>query len=43
MSQSRYRKWDLLEIKERLEQCSRVQKLAAQVKAGAFMDVLTLG
>jgi hypothetical protein len=44
MSQS----WDLLERKDRLqlEKCSGAQKpreLTAQVKAGVFMDVLTLG
>jgi hypothetical protein len=47
VSQSRYTKWDLLEKQERLqlEQCSGTGNwwFPAQVKAGAFMDVLTLG
>jgi hypothetical protein len=45
--QSPYIKWDLLDRKERLqlEQCNGAgnQWLPVQVKAGAFMDVLTLG
>jgi hypothetical protein len=47
MSQSWYMKQDLLERKKRLqlEKSSGAQKLVApcSVKAGVFMDVLTLG